>query len=58
MDRSFYKETLDTRNLKELAIAFGLPCIEEKNGLISVVGETNVLLFKQEDTQCQLIKIY
>jgi len=52
--------TINIWRLKELANSFGLPCIEEQDGItISVVGEKQLLIFnKLEDTQCRLIQIY
>ncbi len=41
--------------LKELAAAFGLPCIVRKEH-ITIIGEVQLLLFKiKENNQCQQI---
>lgn len=58
---SFSRETtINLRRLINLATDFGLPYIEERDGVtISVVGHEHLLVFhKQEDTQCRLIEIY
>ena len=57
---------ISVKSLKELSNSFGLPCIEEKDGItISIVGEKQDLVFSkiksfynQEETQCRLIEIY
>lgn len=62
MDKtSFSRETIITvRELKALSRDFGLPCIEERDGVtLSVVGEKQLLIFNiLEEKQCQLIEIY
>ncbi len=70
MDKnSFSRETtINIQRLIELANSFGLPYIEESDGItISVVGEKQLLIFnkineyvfnKPEVAQCQLIEIY
>lgn len=57
MDR---ETIINVWRLKELASDFGLPYIEESDGItISVVGEKQLLIFnKVEVTKCQLIEIY
>ena len=58
---SFSRETtINVFRLRELAKSFGLPYIEERDGVtISVVGEKQLLIFnKVEVTKCQLTEIY
>lgn len=46
-----------TEELFILAEELGLPCIEQAE-IITVVGERQLIVFKQEENQCQLIEIY